>query len=331
MSVLDHFPLMSKANSQEVITCKAVVCWAAGEAVKVEEIHVDPPKSYEVRFKMLCASLCHTDILCCNGFPDPLFPRVLGHEGVGKVKGDMVVPTFVAECGKCKNCRSGKTNLCLTYPLSASFTGLFPDGSSRMSTNGGQRLYHFLSCSTWSEYTVINIHYIVKIGPRIALPHASFISCSFSTGFGAAWKEAKVEKGSTVAVLGLGAVGLGVIAGAQTQGAGKIIGVDTNKKKREKGVAFGMTDFINPNQGVGIAILLGAGTHKSAEINFMPLLSGRAMKYSVFGGIKVQSDLPVIVDKCINKEIDNMDELLTHEVQLEDISSVFEVLKKPDG
>ncbi|XP_028083163.1 uncharacterized protein LOC114284467 isoform X2 [Camellia sinensis] len=161
----------------------------------------------------------------------------------------MVVPTFVAECGKCKNCRSGKTNLCLTYPLSASFTGLFPDGSSRMSTNGGQRLYHFLSCSTWSEYTVINIHYIVKIGPRIALPHASFISCGFSTGFGATWKEAKVEKGSTVAVLGLGAVGLGVIAGAQTQGAGRIIGVDTNKKKREKGVAFGMTDFINPRGG----------------------------------------------------------------------------------
>ncbi|KAL7183354.1 hypothetical protein ACSBR2_025707 [Camellia fascicularis] len=231
--------------------------------------------------------------------------------------------------------------------------------------------YHFLSCSTWSEYTVINIHYIVKIDPRIALPHASFISCGFSTGFGAAWKEAKVEKGSTVAVLGLGAVGLGVIAGAQTQGAGRIIGVDTNKKKREKGVAFGMTDFINPSEhskksiselvteltgglgvdycfectgvgalvnetvesikpGLGIAILLGAGTHKSVEINFMPLLSGRALKYSVFGGIKVQSDLPVIVDKCINKEIDNMDELLTHEVQLEDISSVFEVLKKPD-
>ncbi|CAL5408094.1 unnamed protein product [Camellia sinensis] len=241
----------------------------------------------------------------------------------------MVVPTFVAECGKCKTCRSGKTDLCLTYALSASFTGLFPDGSSRMSTNGGQRLYHFLSCSTWSEYTVINIHYIVKIGPRIALPHASFISCGFSTGFGAAWKEAKVEKGSTVAVLGLGAVGLGVIAGAQTQGAGRIIGVDTNKKKNEKGVNCG--GGCVRDQGVGIAILLGAGTHKSAEINFMPLLSGRAMKYSVFGGIKVQSDLPVIVDKCINKEIDNMDELLTHEVQLEDISSIFEVLKKPDG
>ncbi|THG08085.1 hypothetical protein TEA_015325 [Camellia sinensis var. sinensis] len=254
----------------------------------------------------------------------------------------MVVPTFVAECGKCKNCRSGKTNLCLTYPLSASFTGLFPDGSSRMSTNGGQRLYHFLSCSTWSEYTVINIHYIVKIGPRIALPHASFISCGFSTGFGATWKEAKVEKGSTVAVLGLGAVGLGVrylplnyiytylnesnLENCEPAFLSMIVQLNSYFLLLFDGGGGCVRD-----QGVGIAILLGAGTHISAEINFMPLLSGRAMKYSVFGGIKVQSDLPVIVGKCINKEIDNMDELLTHEVQLEDISSVFEVLKKPDG
>lgn len=113
---------------------------------------------------------------------------------------------------------SGKTNLCQTYPLQA-FTGLLPDASSRMSINngggggggGGQiMLYHFLSCSTWSEYTVIDAHYVVKIDPRIPLPHASFLSCGFATGFGAAWKEAKVRKGNTVAVLGLGAVGLGV-------------------------------------------------------------------------------------------------------------------------
>lgn len=127
----------------------------------------------------------------------------------------MVVPTYLGECGTCENCMSGKTNLCQTYPLQA-FTGLLTDGTSRMSINDGgggggeTRLYHFLSCSTWSEYTVVDAHYIVKIDPRIPLPHASFISCGFATGFGAAWKEAKVQKGNTVAVLGLGAVGLGV-------------------------------------------------------------------------------------------------------------------------
>lgn len=351
----------------------------------MEEIQVDPPKSGEARIKMLCASICHTDVLCCKGFPLPLFPRVLGHEGVGIVEsigegvrelgeGDMVVPTYIGECGTCENCMSGKTNLCQTYPLQA-FTGLLTDGTSRMSINdgggGGQtRLYHFLSCSTWSEYTVVDAHYIVKIDPRIPLPHASFISCGFATGFGAAWKEAKVQKGNTVAVLGLGAVGLGVMEGARTRGATRIIGVDINDTKREKGMAFGMTDFINPrdsdksiselvmgvtgglgvdysfectgvaalvNQciestkiGVGMSILIGAGTQKTVEINFFPLLGGRALKYSVFGGIKVQSDLPFLVDKCINKEIEKIDELLTHEVQLEDVNKAFELLKKPD-
>ncbi|KAI8540599.1 hypothetical protein RHMOL_Rhmol09G0275700 [Rhododendron molle] len=251
---------MPKTNSQ-IITCKAAVCWGEEEEVKVEEIQVDPPKSGEARIKMLCASICHTDVLCCKGFPLPLFPRVLGHEGVGIVEsigegvrelgeGDMVVPTYLGECGTCENCMSGKTNLCQTYPLQA-FTGLLTDGTSRMSINdgggGGQtRLYHFLSCSTWSEYTVVDAHYIVKIDPRIPLPHASFISCGFATGFGAAWKEAKVQKGNTVAVLGLGAVGLGVMEGARTRGATRIIGVDINDTKREKGMAFGMTDFINP-------------------------------------------------------------------------------------
>lgn len=130
-------------------------------------------------------------------------------EGVKELReGDIVIPTYLGECGECENCSSGKTNLCQTYPLQA-FTGLFPDDTSRMSIKG-QRLYHFLSCSTWSEYTVVDSNYVVKIDPRIPLPHASFLSCGFSTGFGACWKEAMVAKGSSVAVLGLGAVGLGV-------------------------------------------------------------------------------------------------------------------------
>ena len=131
-------------------------------------------------------------------------------EGVKDVKeGDLVIPTFVGECQECENCLSGKTNLCLKYPLTLS--GLMPDGTSRLSVKG-QRLYHIFCCSTWSEYMVVDANYVVKIDPSVALPlpHASFLSCGFSTGFGAAWKEAKIEKGSTVAVLGLGAVGLGV-------------------------------------------------------------------------------------------------------------------------
>ncbi|KAL9377253.1 hypothetical protein Peur_031373 [Populus x canadensis] len=233
---------MSKSSSSQVITCKAAVCWGVGEPLKVEEIQVEPPKFSEIRVKMLCASLCHTDTLHAEGSLIPLFPRVLGHEGVGYVSLDD--PTF-GECQECENCSSGKTNLCLKYPFI--LNGLMPDGTSRISING-QKLYHLFTCSTLSEYMVIDTNYVVKIDPSIDLPHASFLSCGFSTGFGSAWREANVEKGSSVAVIGLGAVGLGAIEGARMQGAAKIIGIDKNEKKREKGQAFGMTDFINPEE-----------------------------------------------------------------------------------
>jgi S-(hydroxymethyl)glutathione dehydrogenase/alcohol dehydrogenase len=130
-----------------------------------------------------------------------------GEEVKDMKDGDLVMPTFIGECYECENCISGKTNLCIKYPVP--FSGLMPDDTSRMSIKG-QKLYHFFSCSTWSEYMVVNANYVLKLDPSTILPHASFLSCGFSTGFGAAWKEAKIEKGSSVAVLGLGAVGLGV-------------------------------------------------------------------------------------------------------------------------
>ena len=131
----------------------------------------------------------------------------VGEEVTDLKEGDLVIPTSLWECEECENCLSGKTNLCLKYPVPSS--GLMPDDTSRMSIRD-QRLYHAFTCSTWSEYMVVDTNYVVKLDPTISLPHASLLSCGFSTGFGAAWKDAKVESGSTVAVLGLGAVGLGV-------------------------------------------------------------------------------------------------------------------------
>ncbi|KAL8475290.1 hypothetical protein ACS0TY_028101 [Phlomoides rotata] len=373
--------MASSKTPPSIITCKAAVLWRENEGPKLEEIEVEGPKAGEVRVKMLFASICHTDVLAITGFPSPHFPRVLGHEGVGVVEsvgegvkelkeGDTVMPTYLGECrDACENCRSGKTNLCQTFPLQA-FTGLMRDNTSRMRLKH-QQLYHFLSCSTWSEYTVVDANYLVKIDPRIPLAHASFLSCGFTTGFGAVWKEAKIEAGSTVAVLGLGAVGLGVVEGARLHGAHKIIGVDVNDSKREIGEVFGMTHFVNPMKhqsgisisesvkqvtggsgvdysfectgvarlvnealeatkiGIGKMIMLGAGTEKSVEIEFATLLSCRCFKYAVFGGVKVQSDLPIIIHKCINNEIQNLDRLLTHECPLEDINTAFEMLKEP--
>ncbi|KAL2236917.1 alcohol dehydrogenase-like 1 isoform X2 [Sesamum indicum] len=356
----------------------AAVIRKSWEPLQVEEIQVDPPKSGEVRIKMLCASMCHTDMTCCNsGFPVPFFPRIPGHEGVGVVEsvgeqvtnlkvGDIVMTLYLGECGECLNCSSGRTNLCHKYPLG--FDGLMPDGTSRLSV-GGERTYHLVSCSTWSEYAVIDANYTVKVDPRLSPPHASFLCCGFTTGFGSSWREVNIEKGSTVAVIGLGAVGLGAAKGAQLQGASKIIGIDINELKKEKAKAFGITDFINPKlsdksvselikeatgglgvdycfecsgvpalvneaiegskMGLGTIMVLGVGPGKSVEVDYIPLLCGRTLRGSTYGGVRTQSDLPKIIEKCVNKEID-LDQLITHEVSLAEINKGLEYMKQPN-
>lgn len=245
------------AGSPQTITCRAAVCWGPGEPVKMEEIQVEPPKKGEVRLRMLCASICHSDVLLQRGFPIELFPRILGHEGFGTVEsvgegvtylkiGDPVVPAFLGHCGQCLNCMSNKSNFCLRYPIT--LHGLMTtDQTSRMSVRG-QKLYHAFTCSTFSEYTVADVNYVSKIDPRVTPPHASCLSCGFSTGFGAVWKEAKVEKGASVVVFGLGAVGMGAVAGAKSQGASRIIGVDINNERKNPAVDFGITDFLNPEE-----------------------------------------------------------------------------------
>ncbi|PIA39950.1 hypothetical protein AQUCO_02600413v1, partial [Aquilegia coerulea] len=330
----------------------AAVCWGVGKPFIVEDIKVEPPKLSEVRIKMLFSSLCHTDIVTWKNPLLRIFPRVLGHEGVGVVEsigegvidlkeGDLVIPTYLGECRECENCISGRSNLCHKY-----------------------------HCSTWSEYTVVNANYIVKFDPRLQLKHASLLSCGFSTGYGGAWKESKIEKGSSVAVFGLGAVGLGAVEGARIMGASKIIGVDLNEWKKEKGEVFGMTDFINPTKsdkplselikeitagmgvdycfectgaepllneailsskiGKGITILIGVSLQTSNTINSSQLIFGRTVKGSIFGGLKPQSDFPVIIEKNINKEF-KLDALMTHEIQLDDINRALnKVAKQPD-
>ncbi|XP_030500945.2 CYP enzymes assisting alcohol dehydrogenase [Cannabis sativa] len=367
-------------ETSQLLTCKGVVCWGSGEAPKLEEIQVEAPKGNEVRLKMIYASICHTDIFfCTQGFPIPLFPRVPGHEGVGVVEsigegvtsvkqGDLVIPTYMSECSECENCLSEKTNMCLKYPLNIS--GLMPNNTSRMSVNG-QMLYHAFSCSTWSEYTVVDANFVLKLDPApLNLHHASFLSCGFSTGFGAPWKEAEIEEGSSVAVIGLGAVGLGVVEGSRMRGATKIIGIDKNQRRKEKGEAFGVTDFINPllhsnksvselikdstggmgvdycfectglphliNEaleatkiGKGKAIVIGVSNAPTLQINNLALLTGRTLKGSIFGGLKAKTDLPIVFEKWRNKEF-QLDELLTHEVSMADITKAFQLLKHED-
>jgi len=240
------------------IKCKAAVAWAPKEPLKVEEITVAPPKIGEVRIKVICNALCHTDVYTWEGSdPEGLFPCVLGHEAVGVVEsvgpavtsvvpGDYVVPCYTPQCAKtsCIFCMSPKTNLCPAIRATQG-KGVMPDGTSRISV-GGKQLYHFMGCSTFAEYAVIAEISAAKINPLARPDLSCLFACGVATGLGAVWNTTKVEFGSTVAVFGLGAVGLSVIQGAKMAGARRIIGVDVNPGKFEIAKTLGCTDFVNP-------------------------------------------------------------------------------------
>ncbi|XP_021732244.1 alcohol dehydrogenase-like 7 [Chenopodium quinoa] len=249
----------SSSSIGKPILCKAAVAREAGKPLVIEEVTVAAPKSNEVRIKILCTSLCHSDLtLWSLKDPPGFFPRILGHEAVGIVEsvgegveefaeGDFVMPVFLANCGDCTDCKSKKSNLCTTLPFKLS--AMMPrDETSRFTDSKGDFLYHSLHVSSFTEYTVVDIAHVTKVDPRIPPNRACLLSCGVSTGVGAAWKTAQVDEGSTVAIFGLGAIGLAVAEGARLCGATKIIGVDVNPSKFETGKKFGLTHFVNPKE-----------------------------------------------------------------------------------
>jgi len=240
----------------QVIKCKAAVAWEAKKPLTIEEIEVEPPKKGEVRVKILYTGVCHTDSYTLDGHdPEGIFPCILGHEGGGIVEsigegvesvkvGDHVIPLYIPECKQCKFCLSGKTNLCSVIRITQG-KGLMPDNTSRFKCKG-QTIYHFMGTSTFSEYTVLPEISVCVVRKDAPLDKVCLLGCGITTGFGAAQYTAKVEKGSCVAVFGLGAVGLSVVQGALDAGATRIIGIDTNPSKFEHGKQFGCTECINP-------------------------------------------------------------------------------------
>ncbi|KAN0066452.1 formate dehydrogenase (NAD+) [Thecaphora frezii] len=249
---------MSSSTIGQVIKCKAAVAWEAGKDMSIEDIEVQPPRAGEVRVQVKYTGLCHTDAYTLSGSdPEGAFPAILGHEGAGIVEsvgegvdhvkqGDAVILLYTAECRQCKFCKSGKTNLCQAVRATQG-QGLMPDKTKRFSCKGKQ-LYHFMGCSTFSQYTVVSQYSLVAINPKAPLDKACLLGCGVTTGFGAATKTAKVEQGSNVAVFGIGCVGLAVIAGSVDAKAGRIIAVDTNDAKESWAKKFGATEFINPTK-----------------------------------------------------------------------------------
>ncbi len=237
---------------------RAAVAIAAGQPLEIAEVDLDGPQAGEVLVEIKATGICHTDEFTLSGAdPEGLFPAILGHEGAGIVvdvgagvtsvaKGDHVIPLYTPECRQCPSCLSRKTNLC-TAIRATQGQGLMPDGTSRFS-RGKERIFHYMGCSTFSNFTVLPEIAVAKVDPAAPFDKICYIGCGVTTGVGAVLNTAKVEAGATAVVFGLGGIGLNVIQGLRLAGADMIIGVDLNDDKKAWGERFGMTHFVNPKE-----------------------------------------------------------------------------------
>ncbi len=354
---------------------RAAVAWEAGKPLEITEIDVEGPRAGEVLVRIVATGVCHTDAFTLSGAdPEGLFPAVLGHEGGGIVEevgagvttvkpGDHVIPLYTPECGECSFCTSGKTNLCQAIRVTQG-QGLMPDGSSRFSRNGSQ-IYHYMGTSTFSEYTVLPEIALAKVNPAAPLDKICLLGCGITTGIGAVLNTAKVEPGASVAVFGLGGIGLSVIQGAVMAGAGQIIAIDINPDKFEMARALGATDCINPREhdapiqevivdytsggvdysfecignvdlmrsalecchkGWGESIIIGvAGAGQEISTRPFQLVTGRVWRGTAFGGVKGRTQLPGMVEQYLGGKI-KVDEMVTHTLPLDDINKAFDLM-----
>ena len=353
---------------------RAAVAFAAGRPLEIVEVDLEGPKAGEVLVEIKATGVCHTDAFTLSGDdPEGAFPAILGHEGAGVVvevgpgvksvaPGDHVIPLYTPECRECEYCLHPKTNLCQAI-RGTQGQGLMPDGSSRFSYKG-QKILHYMGCSTFSNYTVLPEIAVAKIRKDAPFDKVCYIGCGVTTGVGAVAFTMKVEPGSTVAVFGLGGIGLNVIQGAKMVGASRIIGVDLNPAKVELARRFGMTDFVNPaevkdvtqaiidmtnggvdysfecignvkvmrqaleccHKGWGQSCIIGvAGAGQEISTRPFQLVTGRVWRGSAFGGARGRTDVPKIVDWYMDGRI-RIDELLTHTMPLEDINKAFDLM-----
>ncbi|CAL9053157.1 unnamed protein product [Musa banksii] len=366
---------------------EAAVLWGPEEPFVIQEVQVEPPQRLEVRVKILFTSICHTDLGAWKGENVvTVYPRILGHEAAGVVEsvgegveemraGDHVVPIFHGECGDCAFCRSDKTNMCAVYRVDPRKSVMVGDGGTRFSVvdAAGERrpVYHFLNTSTFAEYTVLDSACVVKINPAAPLERMCLLSCGITTGVGSAWNTANVTEGSTVAVFGMGAVGLAAAEGARQRKASRIIGIDVNPVKFDFGRKMGITEFVNPrdhdkpaheviqemtnggvdysfecagnldvlreaflstHDGWGLTVMMGIHpTPRLLPVHPMELYY-RRLAASVFGGFKGKSQLPDLVEKCMHGDDRiNLDGFITHELPFGEINEAFQLLQQGES
>ncbi|MBI1238068.1 MAG: S-(hydroxymethyl)glutathione dehydrogenase/class III alcohol dehydrogenase [Alphaproteobacteria bacterium] len=237
---------------------RAAIAFAPNAPLEIHEVDLEGPKAGEVLVEIMATGICHTDAYTLEGKDsEGLFPSILGHEGAGIVRevgagvtsvkpGDHVIPLYTPECRACKTCLSRKSNLCTSIRATQG-KGVMPDGTSRFSLSG-KPLYHYMGCSTFSNFSVMPEIAVAKVRPDAPFDKICYIGCGVTTGIGAVIYAAQVEPGANVAVFGLGGIGLNVIQGARLVGADKIIGIDINPAKIPMAEKFGMTHFLNPKE-----------------------------------------------------------------------------------
>ena len=238
---------------------RAAVARAPRQPLTIETVELEGPRDGEVLVEVMATGICHTDAYTLSGLDsEGLFPAILGHEGAGIVRevgagvtavrpGDHVIPLYTPECRQCKTCLSRRSNLC-TAIRATQGRGVMPDGTSRFRCDPGESLFHYMGCSTFSNFTVLPEIALAKVRQDAPFDKICYIGCGVTTGIGAVLYTAKVWPGANVAVFGLGGIGLNVIQGARMVGADKIIGIDLNPAKQAIARKFGMTHFINPDE-----------------------------------------------------------------------------------
>ncbi|GGI89048.1 S-(hydroxymethyl)glutathione dehydrogenase/class III alcohol dehydrogenase [Shewanella gelidii] len=361
--------------TDKFIKSKAAVAWGAGQPLVMEEVDVMLPRKGEVLVKIIASGVCHTDAFTLSGDdPEGVFPAILGHEGGGIVEmvgegvtsvavGDHVIPLYTPECGECKFCLSGKTNLCQKIRETQG-QGLMPDGTTRFYKDG-EPIFHYMGCSTFSEYTVLPEISLAKVNPDAPLEEVCLLGCGVTTGMGAVMNTAKVEAGATVAIFGMGGIGLSAVIGSVMAGASRIIAIDINESKFDLATKLGATDCINPkhyerpiqeviveltdggvdysfecignvdimrsaleccHKGWGESVIIGvAGAGQEISTRPFQLVTGRVWKGSAFGGVKGRSELPEIVERYLDGEF-KLDDFITHTMPLEEINHAFALM-----
>jgi S-(hydroxymethyl)glutathione dehydrogenase/alcohol dehydrogenase len=353
---------------------RAAVAFEAGKPLEIVDVDLDGPKSGEVLVEIKATGVCHTDAFTLSGDdPEGLFPVILGHEGAGIVvevgegvtsvkPGDHVIPLYTPECRECEYCLNPKTNLCQSIRATQG-RGVMPDGTSRF-TLDGKPILHYMGCSTFSNHTVLPEISLAKVRKDAPFDTICYIGCGVTTGIGAVAFTMGVELGSTVAVFGLGGIGLNVIQGAKMVGSARIIGIDVNPAKAALAKQFGMTDFVNAaevgnvadyivditgggvdysfecignvnvmrqaleccHKGWGQSCIIGvAGAGQEISTRPFQLVTGRSWRGTAFGGARGRTDVPKIVDWYMEGKI-KIDELITHKMSLKDINTAFDLM-----